>query len=76
MAELYAGRSADHLKHLFSNSVIEVRGDVAAVTSDVLTYECSSARLWHVSMVGQSIDRVVRRAGQWLFADRRFMRST
>ncbi len=75
MAELYARRPADdRQKHLFSNSVIEVCGESAEVTSDVLTYESSGDGPWRVSMVGQCLDRLERRAGQWLFTDRRFVR--
>lgn len=72
MANVYNQRPPDkRLKHCYMNSFIDVRDDVADVTSDFVAWEAFGYGPWTINYVGQCVDRLVRRNGQWLFAERR-----
>jgi hypothetical protein len=53
--------------HLIANSVIEVTGDAAQVTSDCLVFEKIGDAPWAVLSVGRVHDRLVREDGAWRF---------
>jgi uncharacterized protein (TIGR02246 family) len=72
MAEVYASRPPDkRMKHCYMNSYIEVQGDSANVTSDFIAWEAFGYGPWTINYVGQMVDRLVRRDGRWVFAERR-----
>lgn len=73
MTRIYARRRAAgaSMKHLYANSVIEVRGKLAEATTDIVAYERTGDGAWSVLLVGAVMDQLTRESGQWLFADRR-----
>ncbi len=73
MVDQYARRGATKrlMKHLYANSNIRLEGETASVVSDWVAYESVNGGAWTINMIGQSIDRVVLRNGQWLLAERR-----
>lgn len=73
MLEQYVRRKAQNkvMKHLYTNSNIQIDGDTAVVVSDWVAYESVAEGPWAINMIGQSVDRVVRQDGKWLLAERR-----
>ena len=69
LANIYARRpEGEEMKHDYSNSEI---GETAYVTSDFIAHQRIGDGPWELNMVGRCIDRLVRRDGHWLFAERR-----
>jgi uncharacterized protein (TIGR02246 family) len=73
MSRIYARRQAEgsSMKHLYANSVINVGEDSANATTDIVVYQRTGDSPWHILLVGEVIDKLVREDGQWLFAERR-----
>jgi ketosteroid isomerase-like protein len=72
LADIYARRpEGEEMKHDYSNSEVDVVGDTAYVTSDFVAHQRMAESPWELNMVGRCIDRLVRRNGRWLFAERR-----
>ena len=62
-----------HAKHLCGNAVIDLHGDLADATIDVVEYRSSGGGPWVVHNVGRYHDRLVRRGDEWLFLERQFV---
>jgi hypothetical protein len=64
---------ADHGKHLCLNSVIDVEGERATVSSDVVKLDpVEGKRLeYRIATMGRYEDELVRHDGQWRFKRRR-----
>lgn len=64
----------DRGKHLCVNSIIDVSGDSATVSSDVVKVDPadgSAGAPFAVRTMGRYVDRLVCRDGTWLFLERR-----
>lgn len=64
----------DRGKHLCVNSLIEVHGDRAQVSSDFVKLGSGGNTMpvaWNVQVAGRYIDRFERRDGTWRIAERR-----
>ena len=58
-------------RHLQFNSVIEIDGDIASATSQVLVLELNADRGWGIRGSGLYTDEIVREAnGEWKFKSR------
>jgi uncharacterized protein (TIGR02246 family) len=72
LADVYAKRPAGkQMKHVYTNSVIDIVGATAYAASDFVAYERQDAGPWAINMIGRCFDRLVHVDGQWLFAERR-----
>jgi 3-phenylpropionate/cinnamic acid dioxygenase small subunit len=58
-------------KHLSSNELIEIAGDEATATSDVVFLETGSEGEVSIRYYGRCVDRLRRRGDQWRIASRR-----
>jgi 3-phenylpropionate/cinnamic acid dioxygenase small subunit len=58
-------------KHLSSNELIEIAGDEASATSDVIFLETGSEGAVSVRYYGRCVDQLRRRGAGWRIASRR-----
>ena len=59
-------------KHTVTNAIIDVHGDTADSVSDLVMFDRTGDGPWTIR-VGQYTDRLVRRDGGWLFAERKLV---
>lgn len=72
LSDVYARRPEGmQMRHVYSDSAIDVLGNTAYVTSDFVAHERIGDGSWQLNMNGRCIDRLVRCDGRWLFAERR-----
>jgi 3-phenylpropionate/cinnamic acid dioxygenase small subunit len=60
-------------KHLSSNELVQIDGDEAAATSDVVFMEPDSHGTVGIRYYGRCVDRLARRGEQWCFVSRRIV---
>ena len=68
----YAKRQAAgrQMRHLYANSIIEVDGARATVSTDVVAYESVNHGPWSINMIGEAHDVLVLEGGRWFFEER------
>ncbi len=66
-----ARAAVDHLRHVVTNALIEVRGDHATARCYLTANAVSKASGKASWTAGTYEDKLVREAGRWLFAERR-----
>ena len=72
IADVYARRpEGKEMRHVYSNSAIDLVGGTAYVITDFVAHERIGDTPWELNMVGRCVDRLVHRDGRWLFAERR-----
>lgn len=74
LEERYAGHGADrHIRHVFGEPLITIRGDTAELSADYASIQCNGAEPAFIGAMGRHWSRLVRQDGHWLFEEYRIV---